>query len=374
MGDPIYTDKDLYGPTGKPQASDINQGQLGDCYWVSPLGALASSQPDHIQNAISYNADKGTFTVTMYQEHRGFLGLHNTPRPVQVEVNQADIKSDLNIGVDGPHSNFKGDKPPIWPSVYEAAFAKMSEKPNQNLDDGLAKIGGGGNTPASMYTLTGVHDETLSAKSINKMGMDAAFTKLDAAMKEGRPMLLSSAPVGPDTPPDGLIRGDHGMGHAYMLEGVSKDPDGNVMLTVRNPWGTNVAPDQGVNQKDAEITINLKDVLQHDHLYNIEIGPSREQTQKITNQTDKTNQQQPEKQPDQPHAKTGDPYMDKLLASMGDPTAFKQAMTELAASPSGQAFHAEGRAQYQEMQNQQPQAQVTQQQAQPQQQGPVLTR
>jgi len=84
---------------------------------------------------------------------------------------------------------------------------------------------------------------------------------------------------------------------------------------------------------------------------------------------------------DQPGVKTGDPHMDKLLASMNDPVAFKQAMTDLSSSPYGQAFHAEGRAQHAEMQNQQVQAQVTQQQvqqqAQPQPQvqtGPVMTR
>jgi putative chitinase len=80
---------------------------------------------------------------------------------------------------------------------------------------------------------------------------------------------------------------------------------------------------------------------------------------------------------DQPGVKTGDPHMDKLLASMNDPAAFKQAMNDLSNSPYGQAFHAEGRAQYAEMQNQQLQAQVAQQQVQPHPQvqtGPVMAR
>ncbi len=77
-----------------------------------------------------------------------------------------------------------------------------------------------------------------------------------------------------------------------------------------------------------------------------------------------------------PGVNTGSPHMDKLMASVNDPAAFKQAMTDLSNSPTGQAFHAQGRAQYAEMQNQQLQAQVAQQHAQPQQvqTGPVMTR
>jgi hypothetical protein len=62
---------------------------------------------------------------------------------------------------------------------------------------------------------------------------------------------------------------------------------------------------------------------------------------------------------------------------MNDPAAFKQAMTELSNSSSGEAFRAEGRAQHAELQNQQLQAQLTRQQTQvqaPVQAGPVMSR
>ena len=86
------TDQDLYGPTGKPDASDIHQRLLGDCYFVAPLGALATQQPERIQNAIVYNPDTQAFTVTLYQHgHSGFLGLKDEAKAVQIEISQAEI-------------------------------------------------------------------------------------------------------------------------------------------------------------------------------------------------------------------------------------------------------------------------------------------
>jgi hypothetical protein len=72
------------------------------------------------------------------------------------------------------------------------------------------------------------------------------------------------------------------------------------------------------------------------------------------------------------HVQTGDPAMDRLLASLNDPKAMDQALTVLAQSPEGQAFHAQGQAQFQAMEAQQAQqAQVQQQQAPT---GPVMVR
>ena len=67
--------------------------------------------------------------------------------------------------------------------------------------------------------------------------------------------------------------------------------------------------------------------------------------------------------------------MDRLLASLNDPKAMDRALSSLAQSPEGQAFHAQGQAQYQEMEAQQAQqAQVQQQQAPQAPTGPVMVR
>ena len=43
----------LYGPSGAPTIQDVNQGYLGDCYFVSSLGEVALQDPSAIENMIS---------------------------------------------------------------------------------------------------------------------------------------------------------------------------------------------------------------------------------------------------------------------------------------------------------------------------------
>jgi hypothetical protein len=153
-----------------------------------------------------------------------------------------------------------------------------------------------------------------------------------------------------------------------MLEGVSKTASGDVMVTVRNPWGHNNDKSQGVNSPDPTVTVNLKDIIKNGHLEDIQIGPKADAQKLDQKHTTAT-----------PDVKTGSPGLDKVLASMNDPVAFKQAMVDLQNSSTGQAFHAQGQAQVAQLQAQQVQAQAVQQQApqaQPQQvqAGPVMTR
>ncbi|WP_139382680.1 hypothetical protein [Luteibacter sp. 22Crub2.1] len=175
-------------------------------------------------------------------------------------------------------------------------------------------------------------------------------------------------------PNDGLIQGDHGVGHVYMVEGVSKDAQGNVAMSLRNPWGHNHAPGMGIDSLSPTVQVDLKTVLDNGHLDDLEIGPkARQRTQ------DHAQGQPAHADPKQapPQASTGDVAMDRLLASMNDPAAMGQALTALAQSPDGQAFHAQGQAQFQAIEAQQAQvaqqAQAAQQQA-PVQTGPVMVR
>ncbi len=46
-------------------ADDVDQGAVGDCYYVATLASIAQEKPDYIQNMFTDNGDN-TFTVRFY--------------------------------------------------------------------------------------------------------------------------------------------------------------------------------------------------------------------------------------------------------------------------------------------------------------------
>ena len=61
-----FTEEDLYGPSGRPHASDVHQDKLQNCYFLAPIGALAEQQPDRIRDAIRFDSETGEFTARLY--------------------------------------------------------------------------------------------------------------------------------------------------------------------------------------------------------------------------------------------------------------------------------------------------------------------
>lgn len=369
------TDKDLYGPTGRPDAADIHQRNLGDCYFVAPLGALATQQPERIQDAIAYNAESKSFTVTLYQHgHGGFLGLSDEAKPVKIEISQAELQTDLKVSDNLTHGPGSA-RGPIWPAVMEAAYAEQQERQGEGMTQGLGRIGGGGYPKNAIYALTGEQPNRVSAHDAKSVPVDQMYDRLNGALQEGRPVLLSTNYM-KDVPNDGLIKGDGNSGHVYMVEGATKDAAGNVELTLRNPWGHNIAPGMGINSPDPITKVDLKTVLENGHVDELAIGPKPPHRTQDRDQTQKQAQGQdgaPKQAPSQ--VQTGDPAMDRLLASLNDPKAMDQALSSLAQSPEGQAFRAQGQAQYQAMEAQQAQqAQMQQQQASQAPTSPVMVR
>ena len=60
-------DKHAFSP------NDINQGSIGDCYFLAALAGVAKTNPGLLRKAITQNSD-GTFTVRLYTtENKKFL-------------------------------------------------------------------------------------------------------------------------------------------------------------------------------------------------------------------------------------------------------------------------------------------------------------
>ncbi len=64
-----FSDRPLFGPNG-PQVTDIDQGSVGDCYFLAKLGALAKSNPNFLREMIADLGD-GTYAVRFHNESGG---------------------------------------------------------------------------------------------------------------------------------------------------------------------------------------------------------------------------------------------------------------------------------------------------------------
>lgn len=375
MGDPTFTEADLYGASGRPEAADIHQRGLGDCYFLAPLGSLAHQQPGRLMDAIAYDPQSQNFTVTLYEHgHGGFLNLQSEAKPVQVSVSQADVRADilLSNNLAEPHGR---NHSPIWPAVVEAAYANLKKGKDETIEKSLDDLGHGGYPKNAMYALTGDSGSRISGNEAKGLPLDKVYDRVQGALDEGRPVLLNTNYM-KTMPTDGLIKGDGGSGHAYMVEDISKDAQGNVSITARNPWGMNISHGLGIESPDPLVKVDLKAALANGHIDDLEFGPKPP----VQTQDKEAKPERAQGQPTPAHegstsVRTGDPAMDRLLASLHDPQAVGQALTALAQSPDGQAFRAEGQSQHQAMEAQQ--AQVAQQPQPAHQQAPsapVMTR
>lgn len=196
--------------TGMPDATrDINQGDDGDCWFLSGLGAVTLADPNLIKNNIHANSN-GTYTVTFYKDGH----------PVPVTVTDR-MPYSSKPGFDYPYAHDDPNHTAQWAMIYEKAYAQFR--------GGYGNIDGGwGNT--SLADLTGKPSTRSDPGS-------QSVSEISSKLHNGYALTAGS-----NTPwhwpwqkPDEMV--DNGKlvaGHEYMVE--SADPQKHT-VTLLNPWG-----------------------------------------------------------------------------------------------------------------------------------------
>lgn len=150
-----------------PKTTDAAQGYLGDCFLVASLAAIANASPQTIKDAITYNAEKGTYTVRFFEETgRGKFS------PVNIEVD-AYLPSSQSSKDDPAYAGDRGGV--MWVAIAEKAYAKWK--------GGYDAIGQGGVMADAMQEISGV--KSLS-KQPSQMREDEVIPFFQACEKEGR--------------------------------------------------------------------------------------------------------------------------------------------------------------------------------------------
>ncbi|MGL6236912.1 MAG: C2 family cysteine protease [Segniliparus sp.] len=271
-----FTDENLYGASGDPSQNDIFQKGgigFGDCWFASAMGATAMQEPGVIKNAIQYDPKTKSFNVSLYDVPQDFASptdsaaLASSKRTIN--ISQDELKYDIGqAGGSGfvyskPDGSFGvNPKAPVWPAVMEAAYGKMRYGSVQAGVGEFYSGGIAGGTPdAGLKSITG-HSGT------ERTAQQATYNDLATALANHRPVEMgttsSSGPNIEDDFKDGLCHN-----HAYMVTGVSQAANGDTMVTVRNPWGTNYVYDSAgshayipvagdPNPRDAYYTFDLQ--------------------------------------------------------------------------------------------------------------------
>jgi Calpain family cysteine protease len=206
----------LYGPSGQPDVmNDINQGDDGDCWFLSGLGAVAQANPALIQQNIHQNAN-GTYTVTFYRNGQ----------PVQVTITD-----------DMPYSGNRSDYPYAKPgSGDDAKWVMIYEKAYSQFKGGYASIDGGFGDQ-SMADITG---QPSTRQNFNPLGIgNPSLGDLKNKLDGGYAITAGSTSPAHwpwDDPAEFSDGGKVVNSHEYMVQSVDTGSNPPT-ITLRNPWG-----------------------------------------------------------------------------------------------------------------------------------------
>ena len=202
--------------------NDVIQGELGDCYFLSALSALAES-PERIKRLLPTlkMSDKGVYETLVY--------LHGDPTHIVVDdyfpfIVEEGYEHQLAFAGINPVTNN------IWPLLLEKVWAKC----NLSYEDIVA-----GNSAEAFEFLCPAPFDTF----YHNADTTTLFDVIEKAKKK-RYIIVSDITETENTDLDALSKMGLITNHAYSVIDTAKLTDrstGHVvrLLKVRNPWGTN---------------------------------------------------------------------------------------------------------------------------------------
>ncbi|KAK6925768.1 Peptidase C2, calpain, catalytic domain, partial [Dillenia turbinata] len=224
--------------SGAANPSDVCQGRLGDCWFLSAVAVL--TEVSHVSDVIitpEYN-DEGIYTVRFCIQGEWFPVVVDDWIPCEAPGKPAFATSR------------KGNE--LWVSLLEKAYAKLH---------GSYEALEGGFVQDALVDLTGGAGEEIDMRSARAQ-IDLASGRLWSQLlrfKQEGFLLGAGSPSGSDVhiSSSGIVQG-----HAYSLLQV-REVDGHKLVQIRNPWANEVEWNGPWSDSSPEWTDRMKHKLKH---------------------------------------------------------------------------------------------------------------
>lgn len=200
--------------------TDINQGQVGDCYLMASLAEVALRNSSAITNMFIVNGD-GTYTVRLF--NNGAAEYVTVDAFLPTNVNGVAMYAGLG-------KNYTNTANELWTMLAEKAYVQANEfgwiRPglSGNGQNSYAAIEGG-----YIYAALGHITGQATAAFMSTTSV-SGFTTFVNAWTAGKSIGFASK----TSPASGSVVGSH----AYAVIGYNSS---NQTITLYNPWGPNYA-------------------------------------------------------------------------------------------------------------------------------------
>ena len=209
---------------GGASYTDIDQGSVGDCYFMASLGAVALKTPNAIYNMFTDNGD-GTFTVRFF--NNGVADYVTVDRYLPTNGGGGFVYANNSSGLAYNNTNNE-----LWVALAEKAYAQINEsgwigQDNTNTYAGIAN----GWPFNAMKQITGhntAHDGMNDYFLFIRTGDNV--TDMWNAFSAGRSVVINTN----SSTASGIVAD-----HSYILTGYNYSTH---KYTLYNPWGGTDGP------------------------------------------------------------------------------------------------------------------------------------
>jgi len=194
---------------GGPSADDVNQGQIGNCYFLATIAGAAAVTPQTIRTMMSDLGD-GTYAVK-------FKTSSGADKYYRVDN---DLPTFSAASSSLAYAKF-GNEGSTWVAIAEKAYAF-----HRQLKGTYASMNGG--WMGEVFTALGQNQQQ-SAWNDDFSNASDFINWVEQQLNGGKTVTLGITNY---SGPLNLVNG-----HAYTVTRVQTNSDGSKQLVIRNPWG-----------------------------------------------------------------------------------------------------------------------------------------